>query len=58
MNVKLSFLMANNQLKSGAKIAVGHQIFPTELIKSLVSYVDKFSKMYDSKKIYIDKSLK
>ena len=33
----------------GVKIAVGHQIFPTDLIKLLISYVDKFSKMSDSK---------
>ena len=35
---------------TGAKIAVGDQIFPTELIKLLRSYVDKFFKMSDSKK--------
>lgn len=40
---------------SGVKIAIGHQIFPTDrifpthLIK-LLSYLDKFSKMCDSKK--------
>ena len=37
------------------KIAVSHQIFPTDLIKLLISYVDKFSKMSDSKQ---KKSLK
>ena len=41
------------------KIAVGHPIFLTELIKSPISYADKFSKMSDSKKkikswIYLD----
>ena len=34
----------------GVKIAVRHQIFPTELIKLPISYVNKFSKMSDSKK--------
>ena len=34
----------------GVKIAVGHRIFPTELIKLLISYFDKFSKMSNSKK--------
>ena len=34
----------------GVKIAVGHWIFLTDLIKSLISYVDKFSEMPDSKK--------
>ena len=32
------------------KIAVRKWIFPTDLIKLLVSYVDKFSKMSNSKK--------
>ena len=31
------------------KIVVGYRIFPTELIKSLVSYIDKFSEISDSK---------
>ena len=35
---------------SGVKITVGHLIFPIELIKLLISYVDKFCKMSDSKK--------
>ena len=35
---------------TGVKIAVIHQIFPTKLIKSMISDVDKFSKMSDSKK--------
>ena len=35
---------------SGVKIAVGHRIFPTDLLKSLISCVDKLSKMFDSKK--------
>ena len=43
---------------SGVKIGyfIGHQIFPIELIKLLMSYVKKFSKMSDSQKkknIYI-----
>ena len=36
--------------KSGVKIATGHWIFSTELIKLPMSYVGKFSKMSDSKK--------
>ena len=32
------------------KIAGRHSIFPTDLIKSPISYVDKFSKMTNSKK--------
>ena len=35
---------------TGVKIAVGYRILPTELIKSPVSYIDKFSEMSDSKK--------
>ena len=34
----------------GVKIAIRHQIFPTELIKSMISCVDKFPKMSGSKK--------
>ena len=48
--VALPFLMHLRDIStSGVKIAVGHQIFPTDLIKLLISYVDKFSKMSDSK---------
>ena len=36
-------------LRAGLKIAAGHWIFPSELIKSLISYVDKFSRMSESK---------
>ena len=32
------------------KIVVRYRIFPTELVKSPISYVDKFSKLSDSKK--------
>ena len=35
---------------SGVKLAIRHQIFLTELIKLLISYIDKVSKMPDSKK--------
>ena len=35
---------------SGVKLAIRHQIFLTELIKLSISYVDKVSKMPDSKK--------
>ena len=35
---------------SRVKIAVGYRIFPTELIKLPISYIDKFSKKSDSKK--------
>ena len=35
---------------TGVKIVVRHQIVLTELMKSPISYVDKFSKMSDSKK--------
>ena len=53
-NKNISFC---HTVTAGVKIAVGHQIFLTELIKSFVNYVDKFSKMSDSKKRKI-KSLK
>ena len=43
------------QYVTGVKIAVRHQIFPTDSIKLLISYVDKFSKMSDNKQ---KKSLK
>ena len=33
---------------AGVKTVVGHWIFLTDLIKSLISYVDKFSEMSDS----------
>ena len=35
--------------KPGVKIAIGHQIFWTELMKLLISYVKKFYKMPNSK---------
>ena len=35
---------------SGVKLAIRHRIFLTELIKLSISYVDKISKMPDSKK--------
>ena len=44
--------------KTGVKVAVGHRKFLTELMKQPISYVDKFSKMSDSKKNKIDKILK
>ena len=57
LKIIISYLMHYNKnisfchtVTAGVKIAVGHQIFLTELIKSFVSYVDKFSKMSDSKK--------
>ena len=40
------------------KIVVRYLIFPTELIKSPISYVDKFSKLSDSKKKKEDEILK
>ena len=39
-------------------MVVGHRIFLTDLIKLHISYVDKFSKMSDSKKKKDKKSLK
>ena len=45
-----SFTVLYMVLTAGVKIAVGHWVFPTELIKSLISCVDKFSKISDSKR--------
>ena len=43
-------LNLNFETISWVKIVVRYQIFPTELVKSPISYVDKFSKLSDSKK--------
>ena len=61
------FIKIKNQIKwvnlveipliTGVKIAVEHRIFPTDLIKSPISYVDKFSKMPHSKKKKKDKKI-
>ena len=40
----------NKNTEPGVKTAVRHQIFPTDLIKLPISYVDKLSKMSNSKK--------
>ena len=47
---RYSFSLPRDLAISWVKIAVGHRIFPTEFIKSPISYVDKFCKMSDSKK--------